>query len=180
MLFELHRMLTYKTVSREEQGRFRKDQDHIVVSGQIGSQEYITHLPPTEMFVKKEIGRLIDYANDQNGEKFIHPIIKAIFLHFWFGYLHPFTDGNGRLARALFYWYLLRKGYWTVMYLPISLVIKRAPVQYAMAYIYSEQDAHDATYFFDFHIRKIMQAMNDFNEYVSRKISENRKIDNIF
>ena len=65
------------------------------------------------------------------------------------------------------------------MYLPISLTIKKAPIQYAMAYIYSEQDAYDATYFFDFHIRKIMQALNDFNEYVVRKISENKEIDKI-
>lgn len=179
ILFELHRMITQKTVSEEEQGRLRKDSDKIVVQGLIGAQEYITHIPPKEDFVKEEIRKLIDYANDENEEKFLHPIIKAIFLHFWFGYLHPFTDGNGRLARALFYWYLLRKNYWTFMYLPISMTIKRAPIQYAMAYIYSEQDSLDITYFFDFHIRKIIQALNDFNEYVSRKILENREIDRI-
>ncbi|MBI2314718.1 Fic family protein [Candidatus Daviesbacteria bacterium] len=100
-------------------------------------------------------------------------------MHFWIGYLHPFVDGNGRLARTLFYWYLLKKKYWTFMYLPISLVIKRAPIQYSMAYIYSEQDSYDATYFFDFHIRKIIQALNDFNEYVSEKILENKQIDSI-
>lgn len=179
LLFELHRMLTQETIVKGEQGRFRRDSDKITVRGPIASQEYVTHIPPRESFVKEEIKRLIDYANDTNDEKFLHPIIKAIFLHFWFGYLHPFTDGNGRLARTLFYWYLLRKNYWTFMYLPISLVIKRAPVQYAMAYIYSEQDLYDATYFFDFHIRKIMQALNDFNEYVSRKILENKEIDKI-
>lgn len=179
LLFELHRMLTEKTIKREEQGRLRKNSDGIVVQDQIGSQEYITHIPPAEKFVKEEIEKLIDYANDADDNKFLHPIIKAIFLHFWFGYLHPFTDGNGRLARSLFYWYLLRKNYWTFMYLPISLTIKKAPIQYAMAYIYSEQDAYDATYFFDFHIRKIMQALNDFNEYVVRKISENKEIDKI-
>lgn len=179
MLFELHKMLTQKTIDKEEQGRFRRDEDKIVVQGQIGSREYVTHVPPKEDFVIDEVKKLINYANDDNSEKFLHPIIKAIFIHFWIGYLHPFTDGNGRLARALFYWYLLRKNYWTFMYLPISLTIKRAPIQYAMAYIYSEQDSYDATYFFDFHIRKIMQALNDFNEYVSRKISENKEIDKI-
>lgn len=179
VLFELHRMLTQKTIAKEAQGRFRKDSDGIVVQGQIGSQEYITHVPPRETFLKEEINKFINYANDENSEKFLHPIIKAIFLHLWFGYLHPFADGNGRLARALFYWYLLRKNYWTFMYLPISLVIKRAPIQYAMAYIYSEQDSFDATYFFDFHIRKIMQALDDFNEYVSRKVVENKEIDRI-
>lgn len=179
MLFELHRLLTQKTISEESQGRFRKDSDNIIVQGQIGSQEYITHIPPDENFIKEEIKKIIEYANDENNEKFLHPIIKAIFLHFWIGYLHPFVDGNGRLARTLFYWYLLRKNYWTFMYLPISLVIKKAPTQYAMAYIYSEQDAYDATYFFDFHIRKIMQALDDFNEYISRKILENKEIDKI-
>lgn len=179
MLFELHRMLTQNTIEEEQQGRFRRDSDGIVVQGVIGSQEYITHIPPKEDFVKEEIKKIIEYANDENNEKFLHPIIKAIFLHFWVGYLHPFVDGNGRLARTLFYWYLLRKKYWTFMYLPISLVIKRAPTQYAMAYIYSEQDSYDATYFFDFHIRKIMQALSDFNEYVSGKILENKEIDKI-
>jgi len=179
LIFELHRMITYKTVTKEEQGRFRKNQDGIVVRGPIGSQEYITHVPPNEDFVKEEMKKLLEYANDGINDKFVHPIIKAIFLHFWFGYLHPFTDGNGRLARALFYWYLLRKGYWTFMYLPISTVIKLAPVQYAMAYIYSEQDSNDFTYFFDFHIRKIIQSLNDFIDYVSKKILENKEIDKI-
>lgn len=179
LLFELHRMLTQKTIAEDEQGRYRRDSDEIKVIGTISNKEYITHIPPKENFVKEEIKKLIDYANDANDERFLHPIIKAIFLHFWLGYLHPFTDGNGRLARTLFYWYLLRKQYWTFMYLPISLVIKKAPIQYAMAYIYSEQDSLDATYFFDFHIGKIMQALNDFNEYISKKISENKEIDKI-
>ncbi len=178
-LFELHKMLTQKTIPTETQGRFRRNSDKIVVQGQIGSNEYVTHIPPKQQFIEQEIKRLIDYANDKDPGGFLHPIIKAIFLHFWFGYLHPFVDGNGRLARALFYWYLLRKNYWTFMYLPISTVIKLAPAQYAMAYIYSEQDSLDATYFFDFHIRKIAQSLSGFNEYVSRKILENKEIDKI-
>lgn len=176
LLFELHRQLTKNTVKKTEQNRFRKNKDNIVVRGQVGKKEYISHLPPDEKFVKKSIQKLIDYANDQNDTRFIHPVIKAIFLHFWIGYLHPFTDGNGRLARALFYWYLLRKGYWTLMYLPISVVIKKSPNQYAMAYIYTEQDNHDLTYFYDFHIRKILQAINEFQTYIDKKIEENKEI----
>ena len=179
LIFELHRMLTNKTIGENETGRYRRNTDNIVVQGQIGNEDYITHTPPSEKFVKSEMSRLINYANDISDEGFFHPIVKAIFLHFWIGYLHPFVDGNGRLARSLFYWYLLRKNYWTFMYLPISLIIKRAPTQYAMAYIYSEQDNCDVTYFFDFHIRKIMQALDDFNEYIDRKMGENKEIDRI-
>ena len=179
LLIELHAMLTDKTVSEDELKRFRRDEDRIVVQGQIGTDQYITHIPPKQKFVSGELDRLINYANDIDDASFTHPIVKAIFLHFWVGYLHPFTDGNGRLARALFYWYLLRKDYWTFMYLPISTIIKKAPSQYALAYIYSEQDSHDATYFFDFHIRKIMQSLRDFNDYITTKINENRQIDKI-
>lgn len=176
LLFEIHRMLTAGTIKNEYQNRLRKDRDEIVVQGQIGTEEYTTHIPPNEQFLNAEIDRLISYANDRNNGKFIHPIIKAIFIHFWIGYLHPFADGNGRLARALFYWYLLKEGYWTFMYLPISTVIKEAPMQYAMAYIYSEQDNNDITYFYDFHIKKIMQALNEFKEYIDRKILENKEV----
>lgn len=176
LLFELHRILTKNTIDKSEQNRLRKDQDEIVVEGQIGNEQYIGHIPPPEKFIVNQIKNLIAYANDESGERFIHPIIKAMFLHFWIGYLHPFTDGNGRLARALFYWYLLRKGYWTFMYLPISTVIKKAPKQYAMAYIYSEQDNHDLTYFFNFHIRKIIQAIDEFKIYIDRKVQENKAV----
>ena len=65
------------------------------------------------------------------------------------------------------------------MYLPISIIIKRAPSQYALAYIYSEQDSYDLTYFYDFHIKKIMLALKDFNDYLGEKILENRGIDEI-
>ncbi|MDC1205365.1 Fic family protein [Candidatus Pacebacteria bacterium] len=177
LLFEMHSMLTKETVNEFEQNRLREDRDEIVVQGQIGTEEYITHVPPSHAFIKKEIDRLINYANDKNSKSFTHPIIKAILLHFWIGYLHPFTDGNGRLARAIFYWYLLRKEYWTFMYLPISTIIKKAPMQYAMAYIYSEQDELDVTYFFDFHIKKILQAINEFEEYLDEKIEENSQIE---
>jgi hypothetical protein len=42
---------------------------------------------------------------------FIHPVMRAITLHFWLAYDHPFCDGNGRTARALFYWSMLKQGY---------------------------------------------------------------------
>ena len=179
LLFEIHRMLTFETIERTEQGRLRTNQDKIVVTGQIGFKEYTTHTPPNEEFLQHEMKKLILYANDRSEDRFVHPIIKAIFLHFWIGYLHPFTDGNGRIARALFYWYLLRKGYWTFMYLPISTVIKKAPVQYAMAYIYSEQDNKDITYFYDFHIKKIIAALEDFKAYIDKKINENKQVDKL-
>ncbi len=181
IIFAMHRQLTEGTeLPKDEVGRLRTDKDNIVVEGPIGAERYITHVPPKESFLGPELERLIDFANDKDQADFINPIIKAIFIHFWFGYLHPFTDGNGRLARALFYWYLLKKGYWTMMYIPISKAIKKSPVQYAMAYIYAEQDNFDLTYFYDYNIRKIIQSLDEFKDYIEEKVHENRKLDEVF
>ncbi len=174
-LFELHRSITNKIIDSKNQGRYRKDEDNISLNDRI---KYIYHIPPNELFLKKEMERLLSYANDENSVGFIHPVIKAIQLHFWVGYLHPFYDGNGRLARTIFYWYLLKKGYWAIQYLPISLVIKQARQAYGMSYIYSEQDSYDMTYFYDFHMRKIIEALNNFYFYIDRKTKENRTLEN--
>jgi Fic family protein len=97
-------------------------------------------------------------------------------IHFWIGLLHPFEDGNGRLARILFYWYMLKKEYWAFAYLSLSEKIKKSSIQYAMAYVYSEQDGCDLTYFINYNIDKLKLARKDFQAYVKAKIDENRSI----
>jgi Fic family protein len=177
VVFDLHRLITKDTLGQDKQGRYRRDSDNITVNDQI---EYVYYVPPREVFVVKEMERLIKFANNEEEEGFLHPIIKAIFLHFWIGILHPFYDGNGRLARTIFYWYLLREGYWAMQYLPISLAIIGAPIKYGMAFVYSEQDDYDLTYFFDFHMRKLMQALENFKAYLERKMEENKSVQNLF
>lgn len=181
VLFELHRMLTQDTATLEdvEQGNFRSPNDRIVV--QKGNDpNVISYITPPIDFVKSEIQSFIAFANDEGDDKeFTHPLIKAIMLHFWMGLLHPFVDGNGRLARGLFYWYLLRKGYWAFAFLPISIAIKSAPAQYSEAYVLSEQDDNDLTYFIDYHIRRINVAVANFKKYIQQKASEYQKIDRI-
>ena len=175
-LLDLHRTFTEKTLEESEIGRYRKDADDIVV-GSAGARGEIYHIPPKEDFLRKEISRFIAYINnDLRDSGFVHPVIKAIIIHFWFGYLHPFVDGNGRMARALFDWYLLREKYWVFSYLTLSKIIKNSPAQYRDAYIYTEQDDNDLTYFIDYNIRKITQALREFEVYADRKWKENAKM----
>ncbi|HEY4527349.1 MAG TPA: Fic family protein [Candidatus Paceibacterota bacterium] len=173
MLLRLHVVLTQDTLEdANDAGRIRSgtDDDVFVIDG----QGTIYHKGLEPEFVKKELERLISYANGSliDSKQFTHPVVKAIILHFWIGYLHPFVDGNGRLARLLFYWSLLRDGYWGFAYLPISRVIKESHSQYGMAYVYSEQDDDDFTYFLDYHVRKTEEALRHFKTYVERKSKE--------
>ncbi|HSX06329.1 MAG TPA: Fic family protein [Candidatus Saccharimonadia bacterium] len=171
MLLELQLSLTENTHKSNEIGRLREDSDEIVVM----YRDKIAHVPPKHAFVKQELERLIEYANDT--EHWQHPVIKAIIIHFWIGYLHPFVDGNGRLARTLFYWYMLKNKYWGVSYLPISTIIKRAPKKYTYAYIYTEQDNLDLTYFFDYNIWKLKKSIDEFTDYIERAQKENKEIE---
>jgi len=167
MLQELQMQLVEKTLDPGYiPGSFRKDSDDIVVH----YDQKIAHIPPKEAFVQKELQRLVKYANDT---EFVHPIIKAIELHFWIGYLHPFPDGNGRLARAIFYWYLFKNGYWAMAYLPISTLLKRSPHDYTYSYIYAEQDELDFTYFFDYNVKKISESITQFKNHIEKKTQEN-------
>lgn len=182
LLFELHRLLTKETLSPDKQDRLRRDEDEIVVQGQIKQEIYTTNIPPNEVFLAQELPRLIAFANDavpagrQEDQEVLPPLVKAIFLHFWIGYLHPFVDGNGRLARTLFYWYLLRKGLWIFSYLPISVMIKNSPQQYAFSYLYTEQDNDDLTYFYDYQMRQIERAMREFEEHQVGKAKERQQL----
>lgn len=179
-LLEMHRMLTDKSNLKEsEQGNFRQKSEQIVIM-KGDDPRVVSYVAPPIEFVKKEMKKLVEFANDELETKdFIHPVVKAIMLHFWIGLLHPFVDGNGRLARGLFYWYLLRKGYWAFAFLPISIVIKSAPAQYSEAYILSEQDDNDLTYFIDYHLKKIEQAIENFRKFFRQKSIESRKINKI-
>jgi len=171
LLFEMHKTIVRGTVKNEQLDRFRKEKDGIYVWDR--SEQIIYHIPPDENFLNQEIPRFIDYANDKlKDHRFVHPVIKAIVLHFWLAYLHPFTDGNGRLARLLFNWYLLRNGYWIFPYQPLSRLIKNSAIQYRNAYIYSEQDEYDLTYFIDYILRKIRQAKIELVRDVEEVISE--------
>jgi len=176
LILEIQAMITKDTMENPSAvGCFRKEGDDIQVIDKRDGQ--LLHDPPIYSEIEERIERLCQFVNDENESTFIHPAIKAIILHFWLAYIHPFEDGNGRTARTLFYWYMLKKGYWLFEYLPISRIIKKAPVQYAKAYLYSEVDNLDLTYFLVFNLDVVNSAIKEFLSYLERKRKEIKKIE---
>lgn len=98
-------------------------------------------------------------------------------LHFWVAYDHPFMDGNGRTARALFYWSMISAGYWLIEYVSISTILKTAFAQYARSYLYTESDENDATYFIVYHLEVLLQALAKLEDYIERKVNQIRTIE---
>ena len=147
------------------------------------AQGQVLHRPPPADQLPERLRAMVRFANAENeaerphGNPFVHPVIRAIMLHFWLAYDHPFADGNGRTARALFYWAMLRRGYWMFEFLSISRFLKAAPVQYAQAFLYTETDASDATYFIVHQVDVILRALDTLDRYLQSKAAQASRID---
>lgn len=169
MVFELHRRLTEGTLDNPEKaGVFRTDDYDIHVIDR--TTAHILHTPPRARELEGRMDDMCAFANsDLDTEYFLHPVIKAILLHFMLAYDHPFVDGNGRTARALFYWSMISQGYWLSEFISISRIIKASPSQYERAFLYSETDNEDVTYFIIHQLDVIRRAIDDLHVYLEEK-----------
>lgn len=169
IVFELHRILTENTLDDPDKaGVFRTDNDDIHVIDRTTTT--ILHTPPKARELKARMEMMCSFANsDLATDFFLHPVTKAILLHFILAYDHPFVDGNGRTARALFYWSMISQGYWLTEFISISRIIKTAPAHYEKAFLYSETDNEDVTYFIIHQLEVIRKAIDDLHDYLEEK-----------
>lgn len=177
-LLELHSLVSEGTLPDAGlEGCFRKSDDIRVVDPADGT---VLHQPPHFAELPERMERICAFANaSENDRPFVHPVIRAILLHFMIGYDHPFEDGNGRTARALFYWSMLRSGYWLTEFLSISRILKMAPAQYARAYLFTETDEGDATYFILHQLETIRKAIAGLYDYLARKTREQQGVERL-
>lgn len=169
-ILEIHREIVRDTLEdTEEEGQFRNNNEIVVADPKDATTIY--HVPPDYRKIPSLMEEFCKFAsNDQ--DDFIHPLIKGIILHFLMGYIHPFTDGNGRCARSIFYWYMLSRGYWLFEYMPISRILLYSKGKYAKAYLFTETDGNDLTYFINYNLPAIEKALKDLEEYITRKKQE--------
>ena len=172
-VLELHRILTEDTLDDPaDAGRLRRSDDVRIEDHRDGS---LIHQPPLAAELSKRLEKVCLFANDhERSEPFVHPVIRAMLVHFMIGYDHPFVDGNGRTARALFYWAMARQGYWLMEFLSISHVLRKAPSQYVRAYLHTETDGNDTTYFIIHQLEVIRSAIAALHEYLDRNAKEQR------
>jgi Fic family protein len=177
LVFELQTIVTENTLKEADgAGRFRRpDEDVSVVDT---SDNEVLHVPPPANTLASRMSAMCRFANGATSkDPFIHPVVRAILLHLWLAFDHPFVDGNGRTARALFYWSMLRQGYWLTEFLSISRVIKKARTQYDRAFLYTETDGNDATYFLLHQLKVVRTAIDDLFAYLGRKVEEVRTLE---
>jgi Fic family protein len=167
LVFEIHRMVTDQTLhDPSSAGRFRHADEPIIVGDEYGE---VFHQPPPAEQLEERMAAMCDFANGEISHGFVHPAIRSILLHFWLAYDHPFVDGNGRTARTLFYWSMLRHGFWLFEFISISRIILSGPSRYGRAFLYTETDQNDLTYFIIYHLDVIRRAVDELHAYIQRK-----------
>ncbi len=170
LILEIHQLITDGTLDNPSAaGRFRRSDENIRVEDAEGQ---VLHVPPPADELSRRALEMCKFANGRTPGGFIHPLVRSIILHFWLAYDHPFVDGNGRTARALFYWSMLKRGYSLFELITISKIIHMAPVKYAQAFLYSETDANDLTYFILYHANIVSSAISELYKYIDRHVKQ--------
>ena len=176
-ILEFHRIATLGTTENNVcPGEFRQDNEIYVEDG----DGNIAHQPPDYSSIHDRLLLLCEFANADHsgleGNSFIPPIVKAIILHFMIGYEHPFRDGNGRTARALFYWYMLKCEYQLFKYVSISKLLKEKPKEYGLSFMYTERDQNDLTYFIYFQLEIMLASFRELESYLNKKATSFQEI----
>lgn len=157
VVLHLHKIVTENTLEGDDanfSGKFRNNKVWI------GDHEGIEHTK-----IDDAIEELIELTT--NNRRYFHPIIKGILVHYFIGFIHPFFDGNGRTARALFYFKAKRNKLDYVELLSVSAYLKEHGRQYEKAFEKVVHNENDVTYFIDFCLDSMISALKQ----VSRKVA---------
>ncbi len=106
---------------------------------------------------------LITFANTKDN---LNDLLKAAILHFYLSYVHPYFDGNGRMARLVHMWYLIQQGYESTLFVPLSGLIEKSRKKYYDAYTLTEDNrayagSLDLTPFLLYIIQNVYDKMKD-------------------
>ena len=135
---------------------YRNDEVFVVSSRVEHSVE-----PPAK--VPEMMRALTDFINTEDRR---NDLVKAAVIHCQFALIHPYFDGNGRMARMLHLWYLLRRGYRSALFLPFSYQIRRTRRAYYNTFTLIRANAAfsgktDVTPFVTYFIEHVYRGMAD-------------------
>ena len=171
LICRIHRSVTDGTLDNPKSaGQIQTEQDERISVW--GDGEQLLHRPPPGEELAERMRRLCEFANADSGDAYVPPLLRAVTIHFMMGFDHYFEDGNGRTARAIFYWSMLREGFWLTEFLTISHILKKAPAQYARSFLLTEQDEGDLTHFLLYHVDVVLRAIDNLHQYLADKAHE--------
>lgn len=126
----------------------------------------VAHIGIKHNRLPKVMAELVAFINENDG---INELVKAAIIHFYIAYLHPYFDGNGRMARLIHLWYLVQQGFDNTLFIPFSSYIVKSVKKYYRAYSFIE-DNQKLTGVIDVTPFIIYFAENVYNEFKQNEI----------
>lgn len=159
-LYRLYQMTIGEFLPEEDQllpgNRYRHDAVYVV-----GAKVEHTGLPYSKL--PEYMAALIKFA--QEGAE-TNALLKAAIIHFYLAYLHPYFDGNGRMARLLHLWYLVQQGYSSALFVPLSRYVEESRNRYYNAFSLVERNQEisgivDLTPFLTYFIEQVYRPLGE-------------------
>lgn len=125
-------LLNFSEKDKAHKGAYKTTDNKVVMRKEDGT-EVVIFEPTKPYLTKKEMDDVIYWLHDGMERKETHPLILMANFIFEFLAIHPFTDGNGRLSRALTTLLLLKTGYTYVPYVSLDEIIEEKKIEYYLA-----------------------------------------------
>ena len=122
----------------------------------------VEHIGLPHAKLPEYMGKLVDFVQSESG---MNDLLKAAVIHFYVAYVHPYFDGNGRMARLMHLWYLVQSGYPSALFVPFSAFISSSRNGYYKAYTLAEENAKlsgvmDVTPFLTYFIGQVYDKLD--------------------
>lgn len=130
----------------------------------------VVHSGLKDTMLPEYMGNIIEFINRDDG---MNELVKAAVIHFYIAYIHPYFDGNGRMARLMHQWFLLQKGYPSVLLYSFSRHINKSRNSYYKAFMVVEENAK---------LLKLMDITSFIiytTEYIYNKLSDDKNINGV-
>ena len=163
LILKIHEIISKNTLEGDDAhfcGKFRDDKIFV------GQHEGVTHTK-----IKETLQEVIHIISKH--PRFLHSLIKGIAFHYFIAYIHPFFDGNGRTARTLFYFEMIKTNLKFIELLSISANLKNQGEKYSQSFDLVKEHELDMTFFIDFCLDSLSTALEKVENKVSYLININ-------
>ena len=162
----------YSSLTKIRVGQWRDDAQGPmqVVSGAIHRQKIHYEAPPAHLLD----AQMLDFLNWFNGDQNVAPVIKAGLAHLWFVTIHPFEDGNGRIARAVGDMALARAEASAQRYYTLSAQIPRERQDYYDRLEATQKGDMDVTAWLEWFLGCLLRAIQGAEETLASVLAKAR------
>lgn len=173
LIKKIHSIVTAGTFDGDDVNFYGKFRNDAVI---VGNHEGVDHNS-----IPNALNDVISIISNTQ-RTIISPILKGIILHYFIAYIHPFFDGNGRTARALFYFKTMKNDLKFMELLSISSHLEKSNRKYETSFDLVKEHDLDMTYFIDFCLDSLsysltqIQRKMDYLSKIETKIGSHFKL----